>query len=91
MGVSAELRARFERFAETGEKLAFKLTGGRDCLGWVGEVGETAILFSPAPGPFALDPPDECIPLVDVVLATLSYRDEEQRMWIDFLTGQPAT
>ena len=92
MNDDRESRRRFERFAETGEKHAFRLRSGRDFLGWVVEVGEDAVLVSWAPSPFHAQatgtdewsPPDEWVRFADIDPASLSFWDGTARRWVDF-------
>jgi hypothetical protein len=92
MGEGEEVRQRFERFAATGVKHAFRLRSGQEFLGWVVEVREDAALVAWAPSPFysqatgtdEMSPPDEWLPFTDIESSSLSYWDDTARRWIEF-------
>ncbi len=85
----------FERFSRLGDKHAFRRRDGRDVLGWVMEVGETALLFAHAPSPFYaqatagpdMAPPDEWIAFEEIEPSSLAFYDTHKRRWIDFVAG----
>jgi hypothetical protein len=95
MSNDQEIRHRFERYRETGEKHAFRLRSGQAFLGWVVEVGEDAALVAWAPSPFyaqatgkdEMSPPDEWLRFADIEPSSLSYWDGVARRWVDFPEG----
>jgi hypothetical protein len=99
MSEASKIRLRFERFADAGEKHAFRLRSeklkarfGSEFLGWVMEVGEDAVLAAFAPSPFyaqaagtsEMAPPDEWVPFDAIEPSSLAYWDDATRRWVDF-------
>lgn len=86
------LRARFERFADAGDKHAFRLRDGREFLGWIVEVADAAVLVAWAPSPFhaqatgtaEMSPPDEWLALTDIEPGSLAWWDSATRRWVEF-------
>ena len=97
MTETTNMRLRFERFAEAGEKHAFRLRSGQNFEGWVVDVGEDAVFVLWASSPFyaqatgtdKMSPPDEWIRFEDIDLASLGYWDDTARRWIDFAYAEP--
>ncbi len=85
-------RTHLERFANLGERHAFRLRSGGPFLGWVLEVGADAVLVLWAPSPFDEPPsgtddaaPEETwISFDELVPGSLSYWDDQARVWTDF-------
>jgi len=95
MSSDPNLRAIFERFADTGDKHAFRFRDGRDFLGWVMDVTEDAVLVSWAPSPFyaqatgtaEMSPEDELVRFSDIELGSLAWWDGAARQWVELLAG----
>ncbi|BAY96237.1 hypothetical protein NIES37_01660 [Tolypothrix tenuis PCC 7101] len=70
-----------EEFREFGTKHYFKITNGQEYQGWIMDILDDKLSFADS-GPLASAVEIEIqIPMVD--LATLSYWDENQKLWVD--------
>lgn len=70
-----------EEFRELGTKHYFKLTNGQEYQGWIMDILDEKLSFADS-GPLASEAEIE-IEIAMVDLATLSYWDETQNLWVD--------
>ncbi|BAY93807.1 hypothetical protein NIES3275_58490 [Microchaete diplosiphon NIES-3275] len=70
-----------EEFREFGTKHYFKLNNGQEYQGWIMDIFDDKFSFADS-GPLASEAEIE-ITIAMVDLATLSYWDETQKLWVN--------
>lgn len=89
----AALRIYLKCLIENGAQITFRISDGRKFVGWVPEVGESAVFVVWVPSPFYAQAtgtdewasPDEWVPLADIDISSIRFWSEEAGAWIDTL------